>query len=74
MTKDQIATIVAELSDLFAVIRHSDPADKAEIYARLGLRLTYKPQNRTIRAEAHIGTDSHWQFDSVRGAHATNCL
>ena len=74
MTDDQIAAIVADLSDLLAVLQDADPADKAEIYTRLGLRLTYTPQDRTIRAEAHIGADSHWQFDSVRGGSRTNCL
>ena len=70
MTKDQIAAIVADLSDLsdlLAVLQDADPADKAEIYTRLRLRLTYKPQDSTIRAEARIGADSHWQFDGVRG-------
>ncbi len=68
MTQDQIAAIVVDLSDPFAVVRDADPDDKAEIHSRLGLKLTYRPQERLIRAEAHISADSHWQFDGVRGA------
>jgi hypothetical protein len=33
------------------VPRDADPADKAEIYSQLGLRLTYQPGRRIIRAE-----------------------
>ncbi|HET9898936.1 MAG TPA: recombinase family protein [Streptosporangiaceae bacterium] len=67
MSKDEIAAIVAELADILNVLSQADPADKAEIYSRLGLKLTYKPQNRTIRAKAHLSADSHWQFEGVRG-------
>lgn len=67
MTKDQLAKVVEDLADLIAVVRDADPADKSEIYTRLGLRLAYKPQDRTVRAGAHIGADSHWHFDGVRG-------
>ena len=45
----------------------ADPADKAEIYSQLGLRLTYQPGQRIVRAEAHLGQTPHWDFDSVRG-------
>ena len=38
-----------------------------EIYSQLGLRLTYQPSDRTVRAEAHINPAQHWQFESVRG-------
>jgi hypothetical protein len=45
----------------------ADPADKAEIYTQLGLRLVYQPGDRLVRAEAHINPAQHWQFESVRG-------
>jgi site-specific DNA recombinase len=67
MSREEIASVVAALSDLLAVLRDADPADKAEIYAQLGLRLTYRPQDKTVRAEARFGTDSYWQSQSVRG-------
>jgi hypothetical protein len=34
------------------VLRHADLADKAEIYAQLGLRLIWHPTGRTVRAQA----------------------
>jgi hypothetical protein len=37
------------LAGLIAVARDADPASKAEIYARLGLILTYR--HRTVHAE-----------------------
>ncbi len=64
---EEIASVVSSLSDLLAVLRAADPADKAEIYAQLGLRLTYHPSDRTVWAEAHISPAQHWQFESVRG-------
>ncbi len=68
MTRDQIESVVAALSDLLAVLRDADPADKAEIYARLGLRLTYQPAKRIVRTEVNMmNAAQHWQFESVRG-------
>ncbi len=67
MSKQEIATIVNALADLLGVLRDADPADKAEIYTRLGLKLTYQPGNRTVRAEARLDGSPHWHFESVRG-------
>ena len=67
MTGEQIAFIVTALDDILAVLRDADPADKAEIYSQLGLRLTYQPGQRIVRAEAHLDQTPHWVFDSVRG-------
>jgi site-specific DNA recombinase len=54
MSHDEIARIVAGLSDYLDVLRHADPADKAELYKQLGLKLTYRPQEQTVRAEARL--------------------
>jgi hypothetical protein len=60
--------VVSALSDVLAVLRAADPADKAEIYTQLGLRLTYQPGNDpAVRAEVRIVPAQHWQFESVRG-------
>jgi site-specific DNA recombinase len=71
MSPDKIAAIVRDLADLITVVRNADPADKAEIYTRLGLRLTYQPEGPgegTVRTEIPIiGPGQHWQFESVRG-------
>jgi len=50
MTRDEIAAIVTALGDLVQVIRDADLADKAELYAQLGLTLTYRPQKRLVEA------------------------
>jgi hypothetical protein len=67
MSRDEIASIVSTFCDVLAVLRDADPADKAEIYTQLGLRLTYKPSDRLVRTEVHISPAQHWQFESVRG-------
>ena len=33
-------------------LRDADPADKAEVYSRLGLTLTYHPDEKRVAAEA----------------------
>jgi hypothetical protein len=67
MSRDEIASIVSTLADVLAVLRDADPADKAEIYTQLGLRLTYQPSGRLVRIEVHIVPAQRWQFESVRG-------
>lgn len=68
MTREEIISTVNALSDLLSVLRDADPADKAEIYTRLGLRLTYEPGDRIVRTEMKVVSPTeHWQFESVRG-------
>jgi site-specific DNA recombinase len=67
MSRDEIASVVTALSDLLTVLRRAEPADKAGIYTQLGLRLTYQPSDRVVRAKALISPAQHWQFESVRG-------
>ncbi len=77
MTRDEIADIVNSLADLLSVVRDANALDKADIYARLGLKLTYQPADRIVRTEASVmNAAQHWQFDSVRGASApiSQCL
>jgi site-specific DNA recombinase len=52
MTPDEINTLIASLGNLLTVLRDADPADKAEIYRGLGLRLTYQPGQNKVIAEA----------------------
>jgi hypothetical protein len=58
MSRDEIASVVSSLSDLLAVLREADPADKAEIYTQLGLRLTYRPRDKII--QARVSPSQHW--------------
>jgi site-specific DNA recombinase len=67
MSREEIASLVTALSDLLAVLRAADPADKAEIYTRLGLRLVYRPTEQVVRTEVPVIPAQHWQSESVRG-------
>nr|WP_242625355.1 recombinase family protein [Krasilnikovia cinnamomea] len=51
MTGDQLDTIADAFNDLFRLLRDADPRDKAELYSRIGLRLTYQPGPETMIAE-----------------------
>lgn len=53
MTPDEIATLVDAVSGIVAILQAAEPADKAELYRELGLRLTYEPGPRLIKAEAN---------------------
>jgi hypothetical protein len=52
MTADEIESIVAALGSIIEVLRDADPADKAKIYAGVGLHLTYEPGKNKVIAEA----------------------
>jgi hypothetical protein len=51
MSEEQIAMIVEGLGGMLALLHRADPHDKAEIYSRLGLQLTYRPGPETLIAE-----------------------
>ena len=53
MTPEEINTIVEALGGIASILRRADPADKAGVYRQLGLRLTYEPGPRLIKAEAN---------------------
>jgi hypothetical protein len=38
-----------------AFVSEADPADKSEIYAQLGLALTYRPDKRLVEATINLG-------------------
>jgi hypothetical protein len=66
LSRDQIADLVHGLGDMIAVLHEADPADKAEVYKQLGLRLTYHPDTETVHAQADLGLH-RWEIDRVRG-------
>jgi site-specific DNA recombinase len=41
LSRNQIATLVDQLTTITALLKNADPRDRAEVYAQLGLRLTY---------------------------------
>src|SRR6185312_2387218 len=51
MSRNDIGAMVDTLGGLLDVLRHADPADKAEVYRELGVRLTYNHTERTVLAE-----------------------
>jgi hypothetical protein len=51
MTTDEITSLVTALGDLMQVLENADPTDKAEVYSRLGLMLTYHPEDRRMEVE-----------------------
>jgi hypothetical protein len=65
MTPDEIATLVGQLGDIMAVLAEADPADKAEVYRQLGLRLTWDHETQTAHAE--IDPLRRWEKVGVRG-------
>ena len=51
MSEDQIAEIVGALGGLMTLLKQADTRDRAEIYSRVGLRMTYRPGTETVLAE-----------------------
>ncbi|MEV7624081.1 recombinase family protein [Actinoplanes sp. NPDC089786] len=51
MTGDQLDSIAEAFKDLLGLLRGADPRDKAELYSRIGLRMTYRPGPETVIAE-----------------------
>ena len=49
MTEEEIMNLVTELGGIMEALKDADPADKAEIYRRIGLTLTYDPSLMTLR-------------------------
>jgi hypothetical protein len=52
LTREQIQYIVTTLTDITQVIHDADPRDKAEIYSKLRLRLTYHPGKAAVLVES----------------------
>ncbi|MEU4565002.1 zinc ribbon domain-containing protein, partial [Actinoplanes sp. NPDC023936] len=51
MTEDQLDAIVTAFIDLLKLIQGADPHDRAELYSRIGLRMTYQSGQKTLKAE-----------------------
>ena len=58
MTEEEITGLVTEMGSIMQALQDADPADKAEIYQRLGLTLMYHPQESG-------GSGSPTEFDHV---------
>ena len=67
MTQEQISDLVTRLGDILTVLHEADPADRAEVYQQLGLRLTYHPAEQKVRVQAQPDADSYGKMVRVRG-------
>lgn len=54
LTREEITAMVQQLGDIIGVLREADPADQAEVYQQLGLRLTYHPDERKVRVQSSL--------------------
>ena len=57
LSRDQLAALVSGLCDLLGVLATAAPEDKAEVYRKLGLQLTYDPARRVVTVESHLGPE-----------------
>jgi hypothetical protein len=63
---------VTALGDLARVVRTADPADKAGIYAKFRLSLTYQPEERLVQATVKPGLNMCKGFVSEGGLEPAN--
>jgi site-specific DNA recombinase len=52
MTVEEVLALVRELRDVARKLAIADPKLKAEVYRELGIKLTYDPKNRHVKATA----------------------
>jgi DNA invertase Pin-like site-specific DNA recombinase len=64
MSREEIEAVVTALGVLARVVRAADPTDKAEIYAKLRLSLTYEPREKLVAATIKPGLDMRKGFVS----------
>lgn len=68
-TKSEIKKLVLALHDIAAVLATADPQDRAEVYAELGVSVTYDPVRRLVAVEAapctteRVGGPTNANFD-----------
>jgi site-specific DNA recombinase len=67
LSEEAIKNMIQALGDIRTVIENATPEDKARVYSELGLRLTYAPGTKTIRAEINLDPNNHGVMGSVRG-------
>ncbi|MDQ6853075.1 MAG: hypothetical protein M3046_05180 [Actinomycetota bacterium] len=52
MGADDVRTLIESVGDVTEVLADADPKLKAEVYADLGIRLTYRPAENLVSVEA----------------------
>ena len=66
LTEEEVVAIVEQLGDMITVLRDAAPEHKLDVYRNLGLRLTYEPDTRTVRADIDLAPH-RWDLFCVRG-------
>ena len=64
---DDIAMILDQPGDLVAALAEAEPEDKCEVYRNLGLRLTYRYDERLVQAT--IDLDARWGLVVSKNRH-----
>jgi len=54
LTRDEIGNMINVIGDVAAVLSTTEPADKADLYRQLNLRLAYQPATSTVRVDVKI--------------------
>ncbi|MEV1166982.1 hypothetical protein [Nonomuraea sp. NPDC049784] len=54
LSRSEIAALVTEIGDMARAITEDSAEFKNETYRRMGLRLTYHPDQTNVRAEIHL--------------------
>jgi hypothetical protein len=65
LSMEEIVAIVEQLGDIVTVLRDAEPEHKLDVYRNLGLRLTYNPETRTVRADIDLAAH-RWPSVRVR--------
>ncbi|MCM3884111.1 recombinase family protein [Frankia sp. R82] len=78
LSHEEIAALVEELGDVASALGEAEPAEKADLYRQLDLRLTYQPSTNTVKAELKINSAYRGVMERVRGGtrpelHANGC-
>ena len=55
LSKAEVKALVTALRDIVGVLSNAEPADKAELYAELGVNLTYHPDGRVAVEALRVG-------------------
>jgi hypothetical protein len=50
----ELRELLNQITEPAAALRNADSTDKADLYATLGIRLTYQPATRTVQAQASL--------------------
>ncbi|WP_248827179.1 hypothetical protein [Frankia umida] len=67
LSHEEIAALVEDLGDMASALGEAEPAEKADLYRQLDLRLTYQPSTNTVKAELKINPAYRGVMERVRG-------